>query len=149
MDNDYRIDLAEVAKSIEGAEVVTLFFPILRKTLLIDTRFDVEDDPMVRVVPMVSGPEERVQTIRKMRPNFPKPERIAFIPWPKYASSLIRLGVYDTLKSRLEESGRQKPIEDLRASIRALEQMEQEELAAVLTGEGYRIIWQRDDQQLN
>ena len=45
MDNDFRIDLAEVAKSIEGAEVVTLFFPILRKTLLIDIRFDVEDDP--------------------------------------------------------------------------------------------------------
>ena len=79
MDNDYRIDLAEVTRSIEGAEVITLFFPLLRKTLLIDMRFDVEDDPMVRVVPMVSGPEERVQTIRKMRPNFPKPERIAFI----------------------------------------------------------------------
>ncbi len=149
MDNDYRIDLAEVASSIAGAEVVTLLFLILRKTLLIDTRFDIEDDPMVRVVPMVSGPEERVQTIRKMRPNFPKPERIAFIPWPKYASSLIRLGVYDTLKNRLEESGREKPIEDLRTSIRSLEQLEQEELAAVLSGEGYRTIWQRDDRQLN
>ena len=28
MDNDYRIDLAEVARSIAGAEVVTLFFPL-------------------------------------------------------------------------------------------------------------------------
>jgi hypothetical protein len=59
------------------------------------------------------------------------------------------LGVYDTLKSRLEESGREKPIEDLRTSIRSLEQMEQEELAAVLTGEGYRTIWKRDDRQLS
>ena len=144
MDNDFRIDLAEVARSIDSAEVVTLFFPLLRKTLLVDARFDVEDGPMVRVVPMVSGPEERVQMIRKMRPNFPKPERIAFIPWPKYASSIVRLGVYDVIKDRLEKSGRQKPIEDLRTSIRSLEQLEREELTAVLTGTGYRTIWQRD-----
>ena len=144
MDNDFRIDLAEVARSIEGAEVVTLFFPILRKTLLIDTRYDVEDDPMVRVVPMVSGPEERVQTIRKMRPNFPRPERIAFIPWPKYAASLVRLGVYDSLKDRLGQCGREKPIRDLQTSISSLEEMEKAELAAVLSGNGYRTIWQRD-----
>jgi hypothetical protein len=143
MDNDFQIDLAEVTRSIDSADVVTLFFPILRKTLLIDTRFDVEDDPMVRVVPMVSGPVERAQTIQRMRPNFPKPERIAFIPWPKYTSSLVRLGVYDTLKHRLEQSGRGKPLEDLAASLRSLEQMEREELAAALSGTGYRTIWQR------
>ncbi len=144
MDNDFRIDPAEVARSIEGAEVVTLFFPILRKTLLIDTRYDIDHDPMVRVVPMVSGPEERVQTIKKMRPNFPRPERIAFIPWPKYASSLVRLGVYDSLKNRLEQCGREKPIKDLQTSISSLQEMEKQELADVLSGTGYQTIWQRD-----
>ena len=144
MDNDFRIDLAEVARSIESAEVVTLFFPILRKTLLIDTRYDVEDDPMVRVVPMVSGPEERVQTIKRMRPNFPKPERIAFIPWPKYTTSLVRLGVYDTLKDRLGQCGREKPIRDLQTSLSSLREMKKAELADALTGKGYRALWQRE-----
>jgi hypothetical protein len=142
MDNDFRIDLAEIRRSVDGAEVVTVFFPILRKTLLIDTRYDVEDDPLVRVMPMVSGPEERIQTIRKLRPNFPRPERIAFIPWPKYASSLVRLGVYDMLKHRLERIGRRKPLEDLRQCIHALEQLERTEIAAVISGKGYRTLWE-------
>ncbi|MDA1096606.1 MAG: hypothetical protein O3B84_05060 [Chloroflexi bacterium] len=146
MDNDFRIDLAEVERTVRDAEIITLFFPILRKTLLTDTRYDVEDEPMVRVVPMVSGPDERLRTIRKLRPNFPKPERIAFIPWPKYASSLVRLGVYDTLRERLERSGRRKPLDDLLAALHALEAMERAELAAVFSGEGYRTLWQREGE---
>lgn len=142
MDNDFRIDLSEISRSLDGAEVVTVFFPMLRKTLLLDLRYDVEDDPVIRVMPMVSGPEERLQTIRKLRPNFPKPERIAFIPWPKYASSLVRLGVYDMLKERLEKIGRQTPLNHLRQSIKALEEMERNEIAAVIKGKGYRTLWQ-------
>lgn len=142
MDNDFRIDLSEISRSLDGAEVVTVFFPMLRKTLLLDLRYDVEDDPVIRVMPMVSGPEERLQTIRKLRPNFPKPERIAFIPWPKYASSLVRLGVYDMLKERLEKIGREKPLDHLRQSIKALEEIERSEIAAVIKGKGYRTLWQ-------
>lgn len=143
MDNDFRFDLGEVSRNIEGAEIITIMFPILRKTLLIDTRYDVEDDPMVKVVPMVSGTEERMQSIRRMRPQFPQPERIAFIPWPKYASSLVRLGIYDTIRNRLEKIGRRHPLEDLRVSFRELEQLERKEIVAVISGEGYRTLWER------
>ncbi|MBI4235828.1 MAG: hypothetical protein HY688_00530 [Chloroflexi bacterium] len=143
MDNDFRLDLAELARSIEEADIITILFPLLQKTLLIDTRYDVEDDPLVRLVPVVSGPEERLQTIRRMRPQFPNPERVAFIPWPKYASSLVRLGVYDTLRRRLEKTGRRTPVEALRTSLRELEQLERKEIVAVIQGQGYRTLWER------
>ena len=112
MDNDFHLDLAEVARSIDSAEIVSIFFPFLRKSLLIDMRYGLEDDPFVKIVPMVSGPEERMQSIRKMRPQFPKPDRIAFIPWPKFASSMVRLGLYDTIKDRLEKTGRPTSVEE-------------------------------------
>lgn len=142
MDNDFHLDPAELVRSIEQAEIITIHFPILRKTLLIDIRYDVEDDPLVKIVPMVSSAEERMQTIRRMRPQFPKPERIAFIAWPKYASSLVRLGVYETLLRCLEKAGRRRPLEQLRISLRELEQLERDEIVAVIRGEGYQTLWQ-------
>jgi hypothetical protein len=141
MDNDFRIDLSEIARSIDGAEIITVFFPILRKTLLIDTRYDVEDDPLVRIMPMVSGPEERLRTIRKLRPNFPAPERIAFIPWPKYMASLVRLGIYDMVEARLQRIGREKPINELRLALKTIQEMEQTEIASAIDGKGYRTLW--------
>ena len=142
MDNDFSIDIDEITKNLNDAEVVTLFFPLLRKTLLLDLRYGEEYEPIVTVMPMVNSPAERMETIQKLRPNLAKPERIVFIPWPKYASSLVRLGLYDSIKKRLQSTGRSKPINDLRAAIKTLEQTERDEIAAVIKGKGYRTIWQ-------
>ena len=45
MDGDFRIDLEEVLKNIDSAEVISIYFPLLRKTILIDTRFTEEGFP--------------------------------------------------------------------------------------------------------
>ena len=142
MDNDFSIDIDEITKNLNDAEVVTLFFPLLRKTLLLDLRYGEEYEPIVTVMPMVNSPAERMETIQKLRPNLAKPEKIVFIPWPKYASSLVRLGLYDLIKQRLKRTGRSKPVSDLRAAIKTLEQTERDEIAAVIKGKGYRPIWQ-------
>ena len=142
MDNDFSIDIEEITKNLNDAEVVTLFFPLLRKTLLLDLRYGEEYEPIVTVMPMVNSPAERMETIQKLRPNLAKPEKIVFIPWPKYASSLVRLGLYDLIKQRLKRTGRSKPVSDLRAAIKTLEQTERDEIAAVIKGKGYRTIWQ-------
>jgi len=142
MDNDFVIDLEEISKSLEEAEVVTLFFPLLRKTLLFDLRHDEEFEPLVKIVPMVNSPAERLEKIRELRPSFSTPEKIVFIPWPKYASSLVRLGLYDLFRGRLKAIGGKKPLNDLRQAIKDLQEIEKDEMAAVIKGKGYRTIWQ-------
>jgi hypothetical protein len=87
-----------------------------------------------------------METIQKLRPNLAKPEKIVFIPWPKYASSLVRLGLYDSIKQRLMTIGRSKPVADLRSALKTLEQTEKDEIAAVIKGKGYRTIWQSGDK---
>jgi phospholipid N-methyltransferase len=146
MDNDFSIDIEEINRNLENAEVVTLFFPLLRKTLLLDLRYGDEYDPIVTIMPMVNSPAERMETIQKLRPNLAKPEKIVFIPWPKYASSLVRLGLYDSIKQRLTTIGRSKPLADLRSALKTLEQTEKDEIAAVIKGKGYRTLWQSGDK---
>lgn len=144
MDQDFTVDLTEAGRNIAKAEVITIYFPLLRRTLLIDTRYDTEDDPLVRVVPMARSPEDRVRSLKRMRPRFPRPSSIVVIPWPKYAASLVRLGVYDKLEQRLILSGRERAVRALQSGLEELERLEREEMtAAVVSEERYHTLWRR------
>jgi hypothetical protein len=140
MDNDYfRVDMAEVLKSVERADVLTIYFPILRKTLLVDGRSNENDGPMVKLVPMVATPDERVRELKRMRPRFPRPDSITFIPWPKYVDSLERLGVLDKLLGRFE--GSDAVVKECETAFHELQTLERQELRNAITGDNYETLW--------
>jgi hypothetical protein len=141
MDSEYRVDVSEVQRGIDIGEVIALYFPVLRKTLLMDTRSSGVDGPMIKVVPMASSPEERYKELIRMRPRFPKPERLTLIPWPKYVSSLVRLEVWDHVVRRFLEIGPPQVVRDCEASLEELYQAEREELVKAIKGEEYETLW--------
>ena len=141
MDSEYRVDVKEVQRGIDIGEVIALYFPVLRKTLLMDTRSSGVDGPMIKVVPMASSPEERYKELVRMRPRFPKPERLTLIPWPKYVSSLVRLDVWDHIVRRFLEIGPPQVVRDCEASLEELYQAEREELVKAIKGEDYETLW--------
>jgi hypothetical protein len=141
VDFEYRIDLGEVTGSIDAADVVAIYFPMLRRTLLIDARVSELDGAMVKVVPMVSTPEERLRSLRKLRPRFARPESITIIPWPKYVRSLVRLGVWDHIVRRFAEVGAPEAVRQCDVCFRELVKLEREELRAAVVGEDYATVW--------
>lgn len=141
MDSDYRLDIPEVTRSIDSSEVIALYFPLLRKTLLMDTRTNELDGPMIRVVPMAASPEERFRSLMKMRPRFARPESVTIIPWPKYVRSLRNLGVWDHIVRRLAETGHPEIVRKSEAALKELLKLENTELRRAITGENYRTIW--------
>ena len=74
------MDLQEVFKQIDSAEVICFHFPYLRKTLIVDPRADVEDPPLVKLVAMAKSAEERLRSLKTLRPRFPKPEKVVIVP---------------------------------------------------------------------
>ena len=141
MDSDYRIDVSEAKHSIEMGEVISLYFPLLRKTLLMDTRSSGVDGPMIKVVPMASSPEERFRELVRLRPRFSKPESITIIPWPKYVQSLVTLGVWDHIVRRLLEIGPAEIVRRCEECLEELQKAEREEIRRAITGEGYETLW--------
>jgi len=141
MDSDFSIDLSEVNRNLDAAEVVSLYFPLLRKTLLIDTRRSELDGPLIRVVPMATTPEERFRSLRQMRPRFPRPESITIIPWPKYVGSLTRLGVWDHIVDRFAECGDPDLVRQCEACLQELLAAEREEIGRAIRGEGFHNLW--------
>ena len=141
MNGDFRVDMDEISRNIQRAEIVCLYFPLLRKTLVVDLRTDVEDPPIVRLMPMANSIEERVRSLRKLRPRFPQPEKVAILPWPKYVDSLVRLGIWDMLVERCASTGDRSSVKSCSDILDELRSLEQAEMAAVITGEQYHTIW--------
>src|SRR5688572_19178541 len=92
-------------RTIDRSEVISFYFPIIRRSLVVDTRCTHEDGPVVRIMPMVGSPDERSRAIKRLRPYLPKPEKLAVIAWPRYVRSMERLGITEIVFKRLVSTG--------------------------------------------
>ena len=145
MDGEFNLDLQEVMDSVDNAEVVSLFFPTFGKAVLIDTRSLGDQGPLVRIMPMVSSPRERLWSLRSLRPEFPRVNSMTVIPWPRYVDSLVTLGVWDRIMRRLAVAGHSDPLTTCDALLRDLRRLERDEMAAVLRGDNYHTLWSAED----
>jgi len=122
---------------------MTIFFPVLGKVLLVDTRHNDDDTPLVKIVPMVTSIEERVKSLQRIRPKYGRPDSVTAIPWLRYVRSLETSGVLDHLIYRLVALGGLEIGEACEKAYRELLEVERKETAAAVCGEGYQTIWQR------
>lgn len=144
MDSDFQLDLSEVRKHLDETQVVGFFFPFLRQTLLLDTRSNGNDGPLIIVTPMVQSVEERMRSLRKLRPRFPRPDSMTLIPWPKFVDSLERLGVTQMIEDRMAAIGGEGLRSRCRDAFAELRRTERQQVRQAITGEGYETLWERD-----
>jgi hypothetical protein len=147
MDDDDQF-LNQVLSGISEAEIVTIFFPLLRRAIVIDTRHNEDAGHMVRVMPQVSSMEERIAGIEKMRPQFGKVRSILGIPWIKSVNTLREQGVGDQLVNRLVDAGmpRSEAENAVNSGLRELWRVEHKAFVAMIRGEGYQTLWSADSR---
>ena len=141
MDDDFVLDIDEIMKSIDAAEIMSVFFPMFRKAVVIDTRSNATDGPMIRLMPMAASPQERLRSIRRLRPGFPRVQGLTLIPWPRYVDSLVSLGIWDRIVQRFRNAGQTEAVETSEKVLSELRQLEKVEFAAVVRGDNYHTIW--------
>ena len=144
MDEEIDFDPDEVMSKIDEAEVISLFFPTFRKSVVIDTRYNDTEGPMIRVLPMVASPQERLRSIRRLRPSFPRLQHLTLIPWPRYVDSLVSLGVWDRIVGRLARSGHNQLVELCDSILAELVRLEKRGLAGVVRGDNFRTVRSAD-----
>ncbi len=137
IDDRAELDLEAVCQNIAEAEVITLYFPLLGRTLLVDSRRTADIGTMVRIVPMARDTGERLRSIRRLRPRLPRPESITMIPWQMRVQSVVRTGVWACLLQRVDDAD---AAEACLAQLMMLERTEQ--LDAIL-GRRYEALWTR------
>lgn len=140
IDGGIDIDLEAVLQNVAEADVITFYFTTLRRTLLIDTRCNASTGCMVKVVPIAKDGADRLRSLRRLRPQFPRPDSITWIPWDARVESLVHLGVWECLLARIDCP------EAAERCLQALRLVEQAEHRAAIMGEDYQTLWSRVDE---
>ena len=140
MSTDFGIDLDEVRRVVEGAEVLVVRFTVTDRRLLVDTRTNDTDGPMIRVVPPVTSAQERFKALKILRPRFRSPERILTFHWPRHARAMVEAGLWEHIARRITSAGGDEAscadaLHDLLTAERATE------IAAITGAEGFKTIW--------
>lgn len=146
LDNGVETDLDVIRANVDEAEVVSLYFPSLGKTLLIDNRASQHVGPMVRLLPMASSSADRLRSIRRLRPELPRPSSVTWIPWTRRVVSLCTLGVWDGIMRRFDQhTDADAPRDAALACLETLRRLELNERRCAITGDRYRTLWSRSD----
>jgi len=143
MENDFGLDLEDIFKVIDSAEVILVRFQIVEQRLLIDARRNSVEGPMMCLVPRAGSSEERFRSLKRLRPRFPVPDRIMSFQWPRQVRSLRASGVWERICGRLgdTEADGSARCEEVFGELEKLEH--EETYAAIRGGEGYETVWER------
>jgi len=138
--------LEQVFASIEEAEVLTIFFLRLRKSMVVDTRLGASG-PYVEVMPQVGSVEERVEIIERTHPELGRVHNILSIPWIGEVKTLSDQGIVQRLAKRLAAAGmsRETATAACENALGELSRAEHRLKVDIVRGIGFETIWQTED----
>lgn len=93
MSDEFGVDLDEVFKVIDTAEVLIVRFHIIEKRMLVDFRTKPGVPPLITLVQKADSVEDRFRSIKKVRPEFAFPEKVMSFHWPRSMPVLLASGV--------------------------------------------------------
>jgi hypothetical protein len=144
MTEEFGVDLEQVFKVIETADVLIIRFHLIDKRLLVDFRVSQKAGPMIKVVPRAESVEDRVRSIKRMRPDFPMPDRIMHFQWPRSMPVLLAAGVWQRLVDRISALGTDETTDACGRAMEELSALERKEVMGAIRGaDHYQTLWER------
>ena len=142
--DDYGLDIDEVARVIDSADVIVVRFAILDKRLLIDARTNEQEGPVIAVVAKAGSVEGRFKALKKLRPRFSLPDKIMSFMWPRHMETFRKSGLWQKIEARMVQLGGDEMTKRCNEVFEELSKQERAEvLAAIRGGEGYQSLWER------
>ena len=144
MSDEFGVDLDEVFKVITAADVLVVRFLLIEKRLLVDFRTKPGVAPFIRIVPRAESVEDRFRSIKKLRPEFPFPEKVMSFHWPRTMPVLVSSGVWQQLVDRLSALGNDETTDECGRTMEELMSLERIEIAGAIRGaDHYQTLWER------
>jgi hypothetical protein len=130
---------------LRTAEVISVFFVRVGQSMILDFRREGVVGPAILIDDIVSSPEARLQSFRRLRPDLGLPERLMLAPWAGGVREFGINGLLDEILDRCEREGGVALRHEARRAYRRLELLERKYLRDLVQGIGMETIWQRSD----
>ena len=144
MTDDFGVDLDQVFEVIGGADVLIVRFHLIPLRLLVDFRAKPGVGPFISLVPRAESVEDRFRSIKKLRPEFPFPEKVQSFQWPRSMTVLQASGAWERLVDRMSALGGLEATERCGLVMQNMLSEERAEYDGAITGaDHYRTLWER------
>lgn len=140
-ENGIALELAEVHQAIGLSDVLVLSFPHLASRLLFDVRTGGGAGPLIRFVPPVRTPQERIAHLRTLRPGLGDPEKYVFLQWPLGLESLLSGEIWQQITDHCVAVGGDRAERDCALLLRRLCELDHREDIEAISGKTYRTLW--------
>ena len=140
-ENGVLVDVGEIREIVKNADVFAVGFRLFPERLLIDTRRDGEETPMVAIVDPVETVQERFFWLGQHRPSLGMPERFMFFFWPHSVGFLEESGLWREICARVTASGFAGAGETCDAALRDIIERERAANVDAITGARYQTLW--------
>jgi hypothetical protein len=143
-ENGVLVDFEEITRLISEADVFTVAFGNFPERLIVDTRSNDRESPMVQVVEPANGARERVRWLTRRRPSLGSPQAFSFFAWPHSPSFLTESGIWDRIRRRVGAERDLGVDVQCEKALTELQNLDSEMALAILKGERCITLWPRD-----
>jgi hypothetical protein len=126
---------------VESADVFAAGFRLFPERLLIDTRHNDQEMPMVAIVDPVASVQERFFWLGQHRPSLGMPQSFMFFFWPHSVRFLEDSGLWAKIRDRVVVSGFSGARETCDAAFEDLVTRERAANVDAVTGQRYQTLW--------
>ncbi len=140
-ENGLLVDLPEIEDIVGTADVFAGSFRLFPERLLIDTRHDGREIPMVAIVDPVSSVQERFFWLGQHRPSLGLPNSFKFFYWPHSVGYLRESGIWAKIVDRITGSGFAGARETCDDALRDLMTRERDATIDAIHGARYQTLW--------
>jgi hypothetical protein len=140
-ENGVLVDFDEIGRLIKSADVFTVGFTAFAERLLIDSRSNDTETPLVQVVQPKGSAQERVRWLYRRRPSLGTPQTFSFVAWPHSPAFLVESGVWDMLRDKVGASLDPQVETQCDLALKRLHNLDREATIALITGEHCTTLW--------
>ncbi len=140
-ENGLLVDLPEIENIVQSADVFAGSFRLFPERLLIDTRHDDREMPMVAIVDPVESVQERFFWLGQHRPSLGLPKSFMFFYWPHSVGFLTESGVWAKIVERIVRSGFSGARETCDDALRDLVERERTATIDAINGARHQTLW--------
>ena len=145
-ENGVQVDFDEVRRLVDTADVFVIGFGTFQNRLLVDTRSNATEMPLVQAVKPISSPRARLAWLARRRPSLEEPESFTFIPWPHSIGFLADTGIWGKICTSVSADIEPDVQAQCELAFQELQNLDRDATLDILKGENCLTLWPRDTE---
>ena len=135
------MDISEIQTIVTTADVFGVGFRLFPERLIIDTRQDAKEIPLVAIVDPVASLQERYFWLGQHRPSLGVPQSFMFFAWQHSIGYLEESGVWEQICDRVIGSGVSGAAQTCAEALGELLRRERRAHVDAIVGAKYETLW--------